>query len=232
MEIEKKELVITYKLLEEIFAREDWLEIFNKHYPNSKGVKVSELLKKLAELKQREFIYRILSVLPFNKTVLEVDNVDSFLFYDGSVHVKGDVNIQNEDIYILGNLNVDGKITISLDGYMYADQVDANEIYLSGIVTLHAKTRANTINMRDFAFLAGNTNANIINNRDFCELQGNVSANLIDLKYSRIYGNVNANEITNYYGLIKGNVNTIKIKNIGSGKVDGKITYKHSDEHK
>ena len=267
MEAKEEEFIVTQEWLEEMKACEDGLQAFKKHFPNSKGVIVLEVLKKCAEINYVEFACWLIQRLPFsskgtkvselvnqlaalnyytlageltnalrfNKKKLEFDNVDGHLFYNGNVHIKGDANTHTK-IHTQGNLKIDGKLTASGEGYIYSNNVNATEIDLSDLASIFTRTRtpvnAININMRNDACISRDTVADSINLYDKAYIFGNAEAKVINFKGGRIYGNVDADNILNDGGYILGDVNTFTIENINGGKVDGKTTYKRSDEHK
>ena len=217
MEAKEEGFIITRKWLEEIGACKDGLQAFKQHFPN--GGEALEVLKRCGELGYEELDYRdfgewLVDCLPPTYPPLELNNLIGNLFYPGDVHIKGDVSTQ-ELIYIKGSLNVDGKLTANRKGRVFAYFVNADKIDISGGTRICAEIKANSISLRDYARLSRDVIAKVINSKN-----------------SRIRGSVDADEIINDGGLIDGNVNTIKIENINGGKVAGKITYKHSDEHK
>ena len=232
----KEEFIVTEKWLEEMKACEDGLRAFKKHFPN--GGEALEVLKRCEELGYEELDYRyfgewLVDCLPPIYPPLELNNLIGNLFYPNDVHIKGDVSTQG-CIYIKGSLKVDGKLTANENCEVYADFVNADEIDISGDTYIPARIKANSIIMSDGAFISGDTVANRINLRDAATIFGNTKAKIINFKGGYIGRNVDvdADEIINDGGTIWGNVKTIKIKKINGGTVDGKITYKRSDEHK
>ena len=215
MEAKEEEFIVTEKWLEKKGASKDELQAFKQHFPN--GGKALEVLKRCEELNYRYFGEWLVDRLPPIYPPLVLNNLIGNLFYPNDVHIKGDISTQGR-ICIKGNLKVDGKLTVNKYGvvYSYKGCVNADEIDISEYAYIHhTQIKANSIIISGYAVIIGDTKAKVIN-----------------FKGGHINGDIEANEIINDGGWIKGDVNTIKIKNIGSGKVDGKITYKHSDEHK
>ena len=242
MEAKKEEFIVTAKWLEKNGAYEDDIQDFEQHFPN--GGEALEVLKRCEELGYRDFGEWLVDHLPPIYPPLELNTLIDSLFYPNDVHIKGDVSIQGF-IHIKGSLKIDGKLTVKKYGEVYSDKdcVNADEIDLSGNAYIHARIKANSVEIR------GNTKAKIVNLDSGC-INGNVDADEIinndgiirgnvktikiqNIKYGYINGNVDADEIINE-GEIGGNVNTIKIKSINGGMVYGNlnITYKRSDEHK
>lgn len=247
MEAKKEEFIVTRKWLEKLRTSEDEIMEFEKYFPNggttidvlnkfmsidnlrfiewilsmtpsfpfAKGTNASYLIDELAQYKRYYTVIQLLDKLPFNETPLVVDNVNNYLFYDGDVYVKGNVNPQR--IYVKGNLKIDGKLTVKdrqVDE-LRAQQISASEINLFNHAKIYAQIKAKIVNLKVCSMISGN-----------------VEADTVKLNHSLILSNVDANEIINDGGYIWGDVNTIKIQNLNGGKVDGKITYKRSDEHK
>ena len=214
MEAKKEVFIVTEKWLEKNGALEAHLQAFKQHFPN--GGEALEVLKRCEELNLGLGSW-LVDHLPPVYPPLVLNTFVGNIFYPNDVHIKGDVSTQG-GIYIKGSLKVDGKLTVKKYGDVYSDKgcVNADEIDISGNAFIHhTQIKANSIIISGYAVVVGDTKAKIINSKN-----------------SRIYGNVDVNKIINDGGLIKGNVNTIKIKNINGGMVDGKITYKRSDEHK
>ena len=214
MEAKKEEFIVTEKWLEKIGTCEAEFQAFEQHFPN--GGEALEVLKRCEELGYRDFGEWLVDHLPPIYPPLELNTLIDSLFYPNDVHIKGDVSIQGF-IHIKGILKIDGKLTVKKYGSVYSDKdcVTADEIDLSGDAYIHARIKANRIDMRGEAIISGDTKAKVVN-----------------LDGGSIYGNVDADELYNDGGLIRGDVNTFTIENINGGKVDGKITYKRSDEHK
>ena len=214
MEAKKEELIITREWLEKIGTCEAELQAFEQHFPN--GGEALEVLKRCEELGYRDFGEWLVDWLPPIYPPLELNTLIDSLFYPNDVHIKGDVSIQGF-IHIKGSLKIDGKLTVKKYGEIYSgkDCVTADEIDVSGGAGIHARIKANSISVSDYAQILGDAKAKVIN-----------------FKGGYITGDVDADEIINDGGLIGGDVNTIKIENINGGRVDGKITYKRSDEHK
>ena len=215
MEAKKEEFIVTEKWLEKIGTCEAELQAFEQHFPN--GGEALEVLKRCEELGYRDLGEWLVDWLPPIYPPLELNTLIDSLFYPNDVHIKGDVSTQ-DSLYSKGSLKVDGKLTVNGDGSIYSDKgcINADEIDISRYAHIRrAQIKANRISLRDYA-----------------RLSGDVIAKVVNLKGGFITGDVDADEIINDGGLIGRDVNTIKIQNINGGKVDGKITYKRSDEHK
>ena len=215
MEAKKEEFIVTEKWLEKIGTCEAELQAFEQHFPN--GGEALEVLKRCEELGYRDLGEWLVDWLPPIYPPLELNTLIDSLFYPNDVHIKGDVSTQ-DSLYSKGSLKVDGKLTVNGDGSIYSDKgcINADEIDISRYAHIRrAQIKANRISLRDYA-----------------RLSGDVIAKVVNLKGGYISGDVDADEIINDGGLIGRDVNTIKIQNINGGKVDGKITYKRSDEHK
>ena len=231
MEAKEKQFIVTEKWLAEMKACEDGLRAFKHHFPN--GGEALEVLKRCGELDYTEFGKWLIDSLPLTYPPLVLNTLIGNLFYPGDVHIKGDVSTQ-EVICIKGNLKVDGKLTVNKYGKVYSSKgcVNADEIDISGYAQIYSDTKANSIIMSDYAGIHGCTIADNINLSGFADISGITKAKVINFKGGLIYGNVDADEIINDGGLIRGDVNTFTIENINGGRVAGKISYKHSDEHK
>ena len=231
MEAKKEEFIVTEKWLEKRKACKDGLQAFKQHFPN--GGEALEVLERCVELSYGGFAKWLVYHLPPIYPPLELNNLIGNLFYPSDVHIKGDVSTQ-EVICIKGNLKVDGKLTVNKYGKVYSskDCVNADEIDISGYAQIYSDTKANSIIMSDYAGIHGCAIADNINLSGIADISGITKAKVINFKGGLIYGNVDADEIINDGGVIKGNVDTFTIENINGGKVDGKITYKRSDEHK
>ena len=230
----KEEFIITQKWLKKIKACKYGLRAFKEHFPN--GGEALEVLKRCEEFNYKNFGEWLVDCLPPIYPPLVLNTSIGSLFYPNDVHIKGDISTQGL-IYIKGSLKVDGKLTVNKDGNVYTNinDINANVIDIRGdasILAIEALIKANFIIMSNCAFISGDTVANRISLRDSAKIFGNTKAKVINFKGGYIVGDADANEIINDGGLIKGNVNTIKIESINGGKVDGKITYKRSDEHK
>ena len=223
MEI-KKELIVTQEWLEEIGAYEKGLQALKKYFPNSE--KALEVLKRCKELGYIDCLPPIFPPLVLSTFV-------GNLFYPNNVYIKGDVSTQGV-IRTKGNLKIDGKLTVNGYGHVYSHKncVNADKIDISGNAYICSNIKTNSIIMSGRTNIQGNVEVNNIRLRDFAEIFGRIKAKVINFKGGSIIGDVDADEIINDGGLIRGDVNTIKIDNINGGKVDGKITYKHFDEHK
>ena len=229
MEAKEEEFIVTEKWLEDMRACEAGLRAFKQHFPN--GGKVLEVLKRCEELGYKDFGIWLVDCLPPTYPALVLNNLIGNLFYPGDVHIKGDISTQGL-IYIKGSLKVDGKLTANRKGRVSANFVNADKIDISEYAQIHPNTKANSIIMTDNAGIKGCAVADNINLSGFAEIFGHTKAKVINFKGGRICGHVDADEIINDDGTIWGNVKTIKIKKINGGKVDGKITYKRSDEYK
>lgn len=236
MEAKEKQFIVTEKWLAEMKACEDGLRAFKHHFPN--GGEALEVLKRCGELGYEELDYIdfgewLVDNLPPIYTPLVLNNLIGSLFYPNDVHIKGDLSTQGR-IYIKGSLKVDGKLTGNKYGvvYSYKNCVTADKIDLSGDAQIYSNTKANSISMSGYASIQNWAVADNINLSGFTEIHGNAEAKVINFKGGRIRGSVDADEIINDGGLIRGDVNTFTIENINGGMVAGKISYKHSDEHK
>lgn len=252
LEYKDNDFLISYEwLVNNVVANNSDLEIFNKLLHNRKKISALEIFKYCAKTNNYILGGILVEELPFNKTALVVDHVgvDSHLYYNGNVHVTGDMN-NYHNIYIYGDLKVDGKISNRKGGIITANHLYTSEIDVAMAARIYAETKAGSIIMTDSAIIFGNTEANHINLnimaqiegktkanniniRHFSAIYGDVNASLVKLNHApiygmrgRIYGNVDADEIINDGGRISGDVNTVKIDNINGGKVDGIITYK------
>lgn len=229
MEVEEEEFIITEKWLEDMRACEAGLRAFKQHFPN--GGEALEVLKRCEELDYIDFGLWLVDHLLPTYPPLELNTSIGSLFYPGDAHIKGDMSTQGL-ICIKGSLKVDGKLTVNRNGRVSANFVNADEIDLSGDARIFPNTEANSIVMTDYAGIKGDAVADNINLNDCADIFGHTKAKVINFKGGRICGHVDADEIINDGGTIWGNVKTIKIKKINGGTVDGKITYKRSDEHK
>ena len=190
-----------------------WLISIIPPFPKSKSAEALELANQLANLK-RYFLARLfIEKLPFNETLLVLDNLDGHLFYNGDVYVKGDVDTKM--IFISGSLKVEGKITVEDRGEINARQfsnlelISADEINLGNSSSIYAQIKAKTVTLFEKSRITGNVNADIVN-----------------LNNGSIWGSVNAKEIYNDGGFIWENANTNKIENTNGGSVQGRTTIK------
>lgn len=208
MEAKEKQIIITEKWLEKNGARKDELQTFKKHFPN--GGEALEILKQCEELDYIDFGGWLLDHLPPIYPPLELNTFVGNLFYPNDVHIKGDVSIQGF-IHIKGILKIDGKLTVKKYGSVYSDKdcVTADEIDLSGYVYIHARIKANRIDMRGEAIISGDTKAKVVN-----------------LDGGRIYGNVDADELYNDGGYISQNAKADKATLINGGNIGGNIAFK------
>lgn len=224
-----EEFIVTQGWLDDMGACEAGLQAFKKHFPN--GGEALEILERCGELGYRGFGEWLVDHLPLTYPPLVLNTFVGNFFYPNNVHIKGDLSIQGFT-YIKGGLKVDGKLTVNNQQSVLATFVNADEIDASGEADIHARIKANSISMSDYAFIRGDIVTNSISLCDSVDILGNAKAKVINFKGGYISGDVDADEIINDGGLIEGDVNTIKIQNLNGGKVDGKITYKRSDEHK
>ena len=121
-----------------------------------------------------------------------------------------------------------GNLFYPNDVHIKGDVFTQEVIRIKGSLKVDGKLTINKL-QRVFATFV---NADEIDIGGYAWILGTVIAKVINFKGGSITGDVDADEIINDGGAIWGNVNTIKIDNINGGKVYGKITYKHSDEHK
>ena len=121
-----------------------------------------------------------------------------------------------------------GNLFYPNDVHIKGDVFTQEVIRIKGSLKVDGKLTINKL-QRVFATFV---NADEIDIGGYAWIRGTVIAKVINFKGGSITGDVDADEIINDGGAIWGNVNTIKIDNINGGKVYGKITYKHSDEHK
>jgi len=184
-------------------------------FPKSKSAEALELANQLANLK-RYFLARLfIEKLPFNETLLVLDNVDGHLFYNGDGYVRGDVNTNM--IFITGSLKVEGKLTVKDRGEINArqfsnlEQISASEINLGNLSSIYAQIKAKIVNLFEKSRITGNVDADIVN-----------------LNNGSIWGSVNANEIYNDGGFIWENANTNKIENTNGGRVQGRTTIRRA----
>ena len=192
------EFVVTEEWLTQWFDQDGkYLTQFKRAFPNNS--KLSEVFEWCNKYNFEFFGAWLITKVPFNKEVLEIEYTNGHIFYNGDVHIKGDVDT-DYGFYIIGNLIVDGNLSLKANGKIYAKEIQAK-----------------TITIKELADITGNVKAKIVN------FKGGYIGRNVD---------VDADEIINDGGLIYGDVNTIKIENINGGTVDGKITYKRSDEHK
>lgn len=81
---------------------------------------------------------------------------------------------------------------------------------------------------------AANIKADFMSVTDFTLISDNIITDYIHIsKFPSIFGNIKAKIVkfkNGYDGYISGSIDADEI--INGGKVDGKITYKRSDEHK
>ncbi|ORF05894.1 hypothetical protein BGI03_09000 [Snodgrassella alvi] len=231
MEAKEKQFIVTEKWLAEMKACEDGLRAFKHHFPN--GGEALEVLKRCGELDYTEFGKWLIDSLPLTYPPLVLNTLIGNLFYPNDVHIKGDMSTQGR-IYIKGSLKVDGKLTVNKCGNVntHINDINANVIDISENAFIFSDIKTNSLIMSGRTDLYGCVVANSISLRDSAQILGDAKAKVINSKNSRIRGSVDAEEIINDGGLIDGNVNTFTIENINGGEVAGKISYKHSDEHK
>ena len=82
MEAKEEEFIVTQEWLEKMGAREAALEVFNLHYPNSEGVKASEVVKKCAGFGYLDFVVWLIDNLPFNKEAPELGQEYFYLYIE------------------------------------------------------------------------------------------------------------------------------------------------------
>ena len=225
----ENELIITRDIVEKYDIKfvdiKFVVDTFNDIFPH--GAKISEITKLIPELEEdySSFAEWLLQQVPPTDITLEFDTLQDNIFYNGPIHVKGDVNLVNTGIDLIGSLKIDGKLTIIGTGIVYADKgdVNADKIDISGYAQIYSDTKANSISMSDYAVINGDTVANSISLRDSVEIRGNTKAKIVNLDDGCINGNVDADEIINNDGIIRGNVKTIKIQNIKYGYINGNV---------
>lgn len=219
----------------------EWILSMTPSFPFAKGTNASYLIDELAQYKRYYTVKQLLDKLHFNETKLVVDNVNNYLFYDGDVYVKGDVNPLIFDVK--GHLEINGNLTVK-DKWveeLSAQKISANEINLLNHAKVYAHVKAKTVNLEVCSMISGNVEADtvklnqslvlnnvtadeIINNNS--HIWGHINTKKIKNINGNIGGNVDADEIINDGGVIKGYAYTRKIKNINGGKVYGQIIYK------
>lgn len=123
--------------------------------------------------------------------------------------------------------NLIGNLFYPNDVHIKGD-VSTQECCIRGSFKVDGKLTINKLQRVFAAFV----DANEIDISGYAYIRGDVIAKVINFKGGYITGDVDANEIINDGGEIWGNVNTFTIESINGGWVAGKITYKHSDEHK
>ena len=206
----ENELIITREIVEK-YDLKFVVDTFNEVFPH--GAKISEIPKLIPELEEDypDFAYWLLEQVPPTDITLEFDTLQDNIFYNGPIHVKGDVNLVNTQIDIIGSLKIDGKLTIIGTGIVYADKgdVNADEIDISEYAYIHARIKANRIDMRGAAIISGDTKAKVVN-----------------LDGGRIYGNVDADELYNDDGYISQNAKADKVTLINGGNIGGNIAFK------
>lgn len=197
------------------------------------------LVNQLVDLNELRLAEDLCGILPFNETTLELDNVEGHLFYNGNVHIKGNVNTGHR-IFIAGDLKVDGNLTVRIDGTLensnkgeiHARHVKAHKVNLRNGANIQADIKAYIVNNMH-SFISGDVNAEILNIKGHTVKTRPLGfIDYTSIKGGYVRGNVNANKILNDSGIIRRDVKTIKIENINNGKVGGKITYKNSDKHR
>ena len=206
----ENELIITRAIVEKYYIK-FVVDTFNDVFPH--GAKISEITKLIPELEEDYpyFAEWLLKQVPPTDITLEFDTVQDNIFYNGPIHVKGDVNLVNTGIDLIGKLKIDGKLTISGTGSVYADKgdVNADKIDISENAYLYAQIKANRIDMRGEAIISGNTKAKVVN-----------------LDGGSIYGNVDADELYNDGGYISQNAKANKATLFNGGNIGGNIAFK------
>lgn len=220
----------------------EWILSMTPPFPFAKGTNALNLINQLVQCKRFYTVMQLLDKLPFNEKKLVVDNVNNYLFYDGDLYVKGDVNPLIFDVK--GHLEINGNLTVK-DKWveeLSAQKISANEINLLNHTKVYATcVKAKAVNLEVCSMISGNIEADtvklnqslvlnnvtadeIINNNS--HIWGHINTKKIKNINGNIGGNVDADEIINDGGVIKGYAYTRKIKNINGGKVDGQIIYK------
>ena len=206
----ENELIITRDIFEK-YSNKYIVDIFNEVFPH--GARISEIPKLIPELEEdySDFAEWLLKQVPPTDITLEFDTLQDNIFYNGPIHVKGDVNLVNTGIDLIGSLKIDGKLTIIGTGIVYADKSDVNadEIDISEYAYIHARIKANRIDMRGAAIISGDTKAKVVK-----------------LVRGRIYGNVDADELYNDGGYISQNAKADKATLINGGNIGGNIAFK------
>ena len=223
----ENELIITRAIVEKYYIK-FVVDTFNEVFPH--GAKISEITKLIPELEDdySSFAEWLLQQVPPTDITLEFDTLQDNIFYNGPIHVKGDVNLVNTGIDLIGSLKIDGKLTIIGTGFVYADKgnVNADEIDLSGNAYLYAQIKANSIIMSDNAVIIRDAVAGNINISGFASIYGNTKTKVINLNGGRIYGNVDTDELYNDGGYISQNAKADKATLINGGNIGGNIAFK------
>lgn len=187
-----------------------WLIDEIPSFPKNKEAEILNIVNKLAKRKYYGLAKTIIRKMSFNQTPLILDYLDSQLFYNGNVKVKGNVN--SKMIFISGKLEVDGKIFIKNEGEVNAiyqdifQEISATEINLINFSNIYGKVKTKTMNLENGSMATGYINANTVH-----------------INNSDIIGDVIANEIFEDNGLITGHAYTNKFKQTRKGKIIGEI---------
>ncbi|KES11201.1 Integral membrane protein CcmA involved in cell shape determination [Snodgrassella alvi SCGC AB-598-O11] len=223
----ENELIITRDIVEKYYIK-FVVDTFNDIFPH--GAKISEITKLIPELEDdySSFAEWLLQQVPPTDITLEFDTLQDNIFYNGPIHVKGDVNLVNTGIDLIGSLKIDGKLTIIGTGVVYLDKgnVNADEIDISEYAQIYSDTKANSISMSDYAVINGDTVAGNINISGFASIYGNTKTKVINLNGGRIYGNVDTDELYNDGGYISQNAKADKATLINGGNIGGNIAFK------
>ena len=235
---------------EEFIVTQEWLgtledcvnndiQTFKKHFPN--GGKVSEVLKLCEDFDYGSLGVLLVKNLPFNRKPLVRDYVNGHLFYNGNVHIIGDVVSQNR-IVVKGNLKINGKLDLRNWALVDANRVKANEIYLDNYASIYVRTKlkANIVVINFYSFIRGhsviknltmlyhgqihaaNIKANIVNMTSYANIYGNIKAEIFTSTSGYVHKNVKANTIYLYGGQVIGNVDANEIIN-SDGVVWGNV---------
>ncbi|NUF08923.1 hypothetical protein [Snodgrassella sp. ESL0324] len=231
------------KNVEEFIVTQEWLETledcvnndiqtFKKHFPN--GGKVSEVLKLCEDFDYGSLGVLLVKNLPFNKKPLVRDYVNGHLFYNGNVHITGNVVSQKQKrIIVKGNLKINGKLDLRNWALVDANRVKANEIYLDNYASIYVRTKlkANIVVINFYSFIRGhsvikslnilyhgqihaaNIKANIVNMTSYANIFGNIKADIFTITSGYVHKNVKANIINLYGGQVIGNVDANEIIN-------------------
>lgn len=170
------EQIFTYKLIEKMEAGDYAVKFFNSLFPN--GGTPIEILKKYTELGYFSFAKRLIWEFPYLNNYLELDKVDDSVFSLGDIHIKGDAYITSPS-YIKGTITVDGKLTASKTGFIYANIVKADNVDISEQARIHAHIKTNKINIHDMTYPENETVNGILINCLNCIILGNVIADVI-----------------------------------------------------
>lgn len=233
MEAKEDEFVVTQKWLEtlEDCGKSD-IQTFKKYFPN--GGKVSEVLKLCEDFDYGSLGVLLVKNLPFNRKPLVRDYVNGHLFYNGNVHIIGDVVSQKQKkIAVKGNLKINGKLDLRNWALVDANRVKVKEIYLDDYASIYVRTKlkANIVVINFYSFIRGhsvikslnmlyhgqihaaNIKANIVNMSSYANIFGNIKADIFTITSGYVHKNVKANIVCLYGGQVIGNVIANEIHN-------------------